>query len=108
MASDETEGPLVDHSHDQPLSPEEDAALAQTLLAQGELAHGAFHLAGALAGNPQKGDWLELLDRYVAAADDPLDLAPLNSGPEGNYFGTVALRAAILARLGRVTEAVAL
>lgn len=98
----------MSHSHDQPFTPEEDAALAQTLLAQGDLTHGAYHLAGAIASDPHNPDWLALLDRYIAAAEDPLDLAPLKDGTEPNYFGTVALRAYILAHTDRIAEGVAL
>jgi tetratricopeptide (TPR) repeat protein len=98
----------VDHSHDQPRTPAEEASLAQTLLVTQDLVHGAFHLAGALAEDPLNEDWLELVDRYIGAAPEPLLLAPLNEGPEGNWLGIVALRALILGRIDRVPEAVAL
>jgi tetratricopeptide (TPR) repeat protein len=101
------ESQAVEHSHDQPRTPAEEAALAQTLLAKGDLVHGAFHLAGAVVEEPLHADWLELVDRYVAAAPDPLELAPLKEGPEGNWLGIVALRALILGKIGRVAEAVA-
>jgi tetratricopeptide (TPR) repeat protein len=100
-------GTVVDHIHDQPKTPVDEAALAQTLLAKGDLVHGAFHLAGALAEDPLNSNWLELLDRYTAAAPDPLELAPLKEGPEGNWVGIGALRALILGKIGRVPEAVA-
>jgi hypothetical protein len=90
----------MDHADDEPTSPGDDAALAQTLLAKGELVHGAFHLAGALYEEPLNADWLELLDRFVEAASTPLELAPLKDEPEGNWVGIVALRALILARIG--------
>jgi tetratricopeptide (TPR) repeat protein len=98
----------VSESEDEPLTPEEDAALAEELLYRGDLAHGAARLAAALAAEPHNPDLLALIDRYVDATDDPLALAPLAEGEEGTYFGTAALRAAILARTGRVAEGVAL
>jgi tetratricopeptide (TPR) repeat protein len=102
------ESEIVDHAHDQPRTPTDEAVLAQALLAKGELVHGAFHLAGALVEEPLHPDCLELLDRYIASAPDPLELAPLKEGPEGNWLGIAALRALILGRIGRVPEAVAL
>ncbi len=58
----------MEHFHNQPSTPAEEAALAQTLLAKGELVHGAFHLATSLVEEPLNDDWLELLDRFIAAA----------------------------------------
>lgn len=89
-------------------APEEDAALAHDLFLQGELQHGIFHLACALASDPSNQAWLSLADRYVEAADDPLALVPLEDGEKGSYFATIALRAYVLRKLGRTAEALRL
>jgi tetratricopeptide (TPR) repeat protein len=86
-------------------TPEEDAALAHDLFLQGDLQHGSFHLACALASDPLNEDWLALADRYVEAADDPLALAPLGGDEKGSYFATAALRSYVLRKLGRTGEA---
>jgi tetratricopeptide (TPR) repeat protein len=86
-------------------TPDEDAALAHDLLLEGDLQHGSFHLACALASDPLNEDWLALADRYIEAADDPLALAPFEAGKKGSYFATVALRSYILRKLGRTAEA---
>ncbi|MCI0739407.1 MAG: hypothetical protein L0Y72_10215 [Gemmataceae bacterium] len=78
------------------------------MLAKGDLVHGAFHLAGAIVEEPLNEDWLKLVDRYIAAAPEPLELAPLKEGPEGNWLGIAALRALILGKTNRIPEAVAL
>src|SRR5262245_45759908 len=98
----------MEHSHEQPRTPAEEAYLAQTLLAKSDLVHGAFHLAGAIVEEPLNEDWLNLLDRYIAATPEPLQLAPLKEGPEGNWLGIAALRALILGKTKRIPEAVAL
>jgi tetratricopeptide (TPR) repeat protein len=89
-------------------TPAEEAALARELLARGDLTHGVSHLAGALAADPTNPEWLELLDRAIAESDEPLELAPLEEGKEGSWFGIVAVRAYVLAKTGRVVEGVEL
>jgi len=86
-------------------TPEQDIMLAERALAEGELAHAAFHAGAALVSNPNNPEWLALLQRIVTCAGDPLELAPLQ---KDNYAGTVAVRAYILAHLGRYSEALPL
>jgi tetratricopeptide (TPR) repeat protein len=83
-------------------TPEQDVAAAQAALAKGDLRQAAFHAGCALSHDPTRREWLHLLDQIAGAAPDPLALAPLE---ENNYFATVATRAYLLARLGRLTEA---
>src|SRR5262245_46354539 len=86
-------------------SPDDDVALARRALADGDPQHAATHLAAALAVDPLRTDWLALLDQTLDAAPDPLALAPIG-GDRPPYFGTVAVHAYALAKLGRVGEAV--
>jgi tetratricopeptide (TPR) repeat protein len=67
------------------------------------LAHGANHLANLLSYDPSRRDWLELLDRYLAAAQpDPETLIPRG---EQLYYTTEAMRAYIWHKQGRFPEA---
>jgi tetratricopeptide (TPR) repeat protein len=81
----------------------EEVAVSRRALAQGDARHAAHHLAGALAADPHHPAALALLGEAIASSPDPLELAPL--GP-GTFYGTAALRAYVLARLGRTPEAV--
>ncbi len=98
----------MDHSHEQPKTPTDEAALAQRLLTKDDLVHGAYHLAAAVVEEPLQEKWLALLDEYIASAPEPLELAPLKEGPDGNWLGIAVLRAQILGKLGRIREAIAL
>ncbi|MBI3725601.1 tetratricopeptide repeat protein, partial [bacterium] len=89
------------------MPPEEEAAIALDALAKNELQHAAHHIACALASDPTRPEWLELLEKIVANADDPLSLAPLEQG-KPTWFGTAAVRARILARAGKLEEALGL
>lgn len=92
--------------HDQPLTPELDAAVARTALAEGDLAHAAHHIAGALANDPHRPDLLALVDALVdraggasaARAAVPVDGASV-------WYGAVALHALLAARAGDVDRA---
>ncbi len=86
-------------------SPDDDIAIARKALAEGDVKHALHHLAGALAADPNRPDWLALLDEALSRAEDPLALLPIKT-PQPPYFGTVALHAYALAHLGRVGEAV--
>ncbi|MBI2922235.1 MAG: hypothetical protein HYY18_14375 [Planctomycetes bacterium] len=94
------------HSHDQHGSPEEDAALARELLAEGDLPHAMFHLAGALASDPANVEWLKLFDEIAGASPDPPSLIP-DSG-EGFWHGLAACRSRLLYRSGRRHDAMSL
>ena len=98
----------MENPHDRPRTPAEEASLAEALLGKRDVVHGAFHLAGALVEQPLNDEWLKLVDRYIAASPEPLELAPLKAGPEENWLGMVALRALILGKTGRIPEAVVL
>ncbi len=88
-------------------NPNEDITLARQALRKGDLTHGVSHLASALATDPTRRDWLALLDEFIRRAHDaPLRLAPLET-TKPTYFGTVAVRAYILMRMGRLDEGVA-
>ena len=86
-------------------SPDDEVAVARRALAERDPKHALHHLAAALAADPNRAEWLTLLDQALDAGKNSLDLTPVR-GPEPPYFGTVALHAYTLARLGRVTEAV--
>lgn len=93
-----------EHDHD----PNEEASIARDALARGHVRHAAFHLALALASDPDSPERLELLDRIVDNAEDPLSIAPLETNGDPTYFGTMAIRAHVLARGGRLAEALPL
>jgi len=85
-------------------TPEEEVAIARRALAEGDPKHALHHLAGALAVDPTRPDWLALLDDALDAGDRSLDLVPIRGEPPP-FYGTVALHAYLLARLGRLGEA---
>lgn len=69
-----------------------------------DLKHGATHLANLLSYDPANPEWVELLEKYLAAAGpDPETLIP-----RGNklYYSTEALRAYLWHKQGRLAEAV--
>lgn len=94
------------HSHEQPNSPEDDAALAREILADGDLPHAMFHLAGALASNPTNPAWLELFDEIASKSPDPPSLIPDDG--KGFWHGLAACRARLLYRAGRRHDALCL
>lgn len=68
------------------------------------LKHGAGHLANLLTYDPGNPEWVELLERYLAAAGpDPEALIPRG---DKLYFGTEAMRAYIWHKQGKLVEAV--
>lgn len=83
-------------------SPEEDIAIARAALAKGDHAHAAHHVAAALGEDPNRADWLALLDQVIAAEPDAEKLAPIQGAKPP--FCTVAVHAYILAHQGRVAE----
>jgi len=95
----------VEHSHDKTYTPDEEFQIARAVWEhERDARHAANHLAAALVADPHHPDRLALLDEMIAGCDDPLAMAPLDDA--GNYIGTVAVRGYILARTGRVGEAV--
>ncbi len=90
------------------LTAQQDAAIARHALDQQDLHHAAHHLAGALAGDPARDEWLVLLDELIVRAGSPraaLQYVPL-SDDTPTYFGTAALRGYVLAMCGYMPEAV--
>ncbi len=68
------------------------------------LPHGASHLSNLLSYNPSRRDWIELLDKYLEAAQpDPESLIPRG---EKLFYTTEAMRAYIWHRQGRLVDAV--
>lgn len=83
-------------------SPAEDMVIARRAFEEGDIDHAVHHVACALSVDPRETH-LRFLDGLLEAAPNPLELAPL----EGEtFFGTVAVRAHILHRLGRHLEAI--
>lgn len=85
------------------LSPDEEGALAASALAGGDLPQAVHHLAGALAVDPHRAEWLALCEELFAASPDPVALTAPGDRP---WFGNVALHARALARDNRHTEAI--
>lgn len=75
---------------------------ARAAYADGDLAGAALHLGHALAADPERPEWLDLLDRVIDASPDPLAITPFTD--EGCYIAAV-LRAYALERVGRLEEA---
>ena len=68
----------------------------------GNLPHGMNHLAKLLAYDPSYLEWLNLLERYLAATENPESLL----GEENrNYYAIEAVRAYIYAKQGKYLEA---
>jgi tetratricopeptide (TPR) repeat protein len=71
-----------------------------------DLKHGANHLANLLGYDPGNAEWVELLERYLAAAGpDPESLIPRG---DKLYVSTEAMRAYIWHKQGRLADAVQL
>jgi tetratricopeptide (TPR) repeat protein len=83
-------------------TPQQEIEAAQRAIKAGELMHAAYHVGCALTSDPNRAEWLQLLDKIADISDKPLDLAPTG---ERNYIGTVAVRAYLLARLRQWSEA---
>ncbi|MGC4803565.1 tetratricopeptide repeat protein [Micromonospora sp. DT233] len=87
---------------DSPLSAQEELALARLALDEGDLAHAAGHVAGALALKPTLPEAHETLARLAAAGGGGgVELFPLH---QRVFVGTVVARAHLLAASGRPTE----
>jgi len=69
----------------------------------GDLSHGARHLANLLSFDPGNAEWIELLERYLAAGQpDPEALIPRGKKA---YYTSEAMRAYIWHRQGRLADA---
>jgi tetratricopeptide (TPR) repeat protein len=62
---------------DQP-TPDQDVALARQALALGDLPHALHHVGCALASDPTRQEWMQLLAEVVGQARDPLTLVTLD------------------------------
>lgn len=83
-------------------SPAEDMVIARRAFAEGDLHHAAHHAACAISVDPRE-EHVSFIDEIMEASRDPLDLAPLG---ENTFYGTVALRAHLLHRLGQHADAI--
>jgi tetratricopeptide (TPR) repeat protein len=95
-----------------PTEPQDDMAIARAAVDKRDWKHAAFHVAGALAKDPSSEEAFEILD-FVATAAGPraADLLAgidAQTAEKGVWFGTVALRAELVAREGEFTEALSL
>lgn len=70
----------------------------------GNLRHGAYHLAGLLSVDPERADWLHLVERYIEKAGKGLDR--LIPETETRHAEAEALRAYFWHAQGRLEEAV--
>ncbi|MFC8847504.1 MULTISPECIES: tetratricopeptide repeat protein [unclassified Micromonospora] len=86
---------------DPPLSAGEELALARLALDEGDLAHAAGHVAGALTRSPTLPEAHETLARLAAASGGGIDLFPLH---QRAFIGVVVARAHLLAAAGRPAE----
>ena len=98
---------MSDPCHDDP-TPEQELELARQAAEGDDFTHAMHHLAGALAHDPAWEEALELLRGLLARCHvDPLETVPLEQG-RPTFFGTVALRAWVLAEQGERAEALRL
>lgn len=74
---------------------------------EGNLVHGAAHLANLLSYDPGRADWLELLNGYLeAAAPNPETLIPESDEAEGQAMGPRCTRCGVqLVRHGLLLNA---
>lgn len=90
-------------------TPEFDLYMTEAELKQGNLRHGAHHLASLLSVDPGHDRGRQLADQYIAAAgEDPVTTLCGPTPQDEAYFADEALRAYVMARQGRVIEAVGL
>ena len=87
-------------------TPEKEAKIAADALASGDLAHAAYHIGTALAHDPLKPEWLEVLNEVIRRSPDVLTLLRLDASRSD--FITAATRAYALAALNKVQEALGL
>ena len=82
-------------------TPEREVLAARAALADKDLFSAAAHVGLALASDPDRPEWLALLDSIVlAGAADPDLIAPLDNRP---FFATVAVRGYVFGHRGDVT-----
>ncbi|MEY9889920.1 tetratricopeptide (TPR) repeat protein [Catenulispora sp. MAP5-51] len=87
------------------LNAEGEVAVARLILDSGDLVHAAKHVGGAVGADPALPEAYEVLAELVAeagGAQSALDLFPQSV----TYAGSHACRAAVLAAVGRTSEAV--
>ena len=87
-------------------TPEKEAQIAQEAFESNDLAHAVYHIGTALAYDPMRPEWLELLDQIIARSPDPLTLLRLDASRSD--FVTAATRAYALAVQGKHQEALGL
>lgn len=87
-------------------TPEKEAEIAQNAFNSNNLSDAAYHIGTALAYQPDKPEWLALLDSVIERSPDVLTLLRLDA--KRSDFVTAATRAYALAKLDRKKEAVSL
>lgn len=83
-------------------SPDDEFRTAQKAFREGELRHAVYHLSWALSKDPQRREWLALLDQIIAASNQPFWLVPLQKGID---FANAAVAAYIYAKSGNIERA---
>ncbi len=86
-------------------NPTQDAELARSALAQGDLPHAIHHIGCALVGDPTNAEWTAILDEIIQRSPDALGLVPIHDGVD---FVTAATRAYVQAATGNLPDAVSL
>lgn len=99
-------GPPIHEGRRSEATPAADAQTAWHAVQSGDIPRAAFHIASALSSDPSNREWVGILEEVIRRADDPLRLAPLDD--EETTFGIAAMRAYMLARLGRHADALEL
>lgn len=89
------------------LEAEGEAAFSRLIADGGDLQHAANHVAGAVNADPALAEGYEALAAVVARAGGPKAALKLFPSARG-YAGALACRAALLAAVGEVDEAVGL
>ena len=87
-------------------TPEKEAEIAREAFTSNDLAHAAYHIGTALAYDPMRSEWLELLDQIIARSPDPLKLLRLDASRSD--FVTAATHAYALAGTGEHIQALKL
>lgn len=76
------------------------------LIQNGNLQHGLEHVAELLKFDPERREWLALLETYLSKIENPASI--FDAKGKDRYFAFEAVRAYILAKDGKIEEAVGL
>jgi tetratricopeptide (TPR) repeat protein len=81
-----------------------DFELGRRIFAEGDIQHAAFHLAWALAADPTRSEWLDLLEQLFESSGGKL--LPLAQNATESSYAEEAIRAYCAAKKERFNEAV--